>query len=65
MAENFLNGMGGSRGGTGGPDPPPPPPYERSQKIGFHRNTGPDPLKIAKLLGQNSMLGHHRQQNAI
>ena len=23
-------------------------------------NTGPDPLKIAKLLSQHSMLGHHR-----
>ena len=28
-------------GGTGGPDPLPP---EKSQKIGFLSNTGPDPL---------------------
>ena len=30
---------------TGGPDPPPP---EKSQKIGFLSNTGPDPLKSHK-----------------
>ena len=35
--------MGGSRGGTGGPDPP-----EKSQKIGFLSNTGPDLLKNHK-----------------
>ena len=43
MAENFLTGMGGSRGGvTGGTDPP-----ERSQK-GFLGNIGPDPLENRK-----------------
>ena len=29
--------------GTGGLEPYPPPP-EKSQKIGFLSNTGPDPL---------------------
>ena len=46
MAENFLTGMGGSRGGTGDHDPPPP--TERSQKIGFLSNIGPDLLKNCK-----------------
>ena len=58
MTENFLTGMGGSRGGTGGLDPPPP--LKDHKKIDFLSNTGPDPLKIVKVLGQNSMLGHHR-----
>ena len=43
MTETFLTVMGRSRGGIGGPDPP-----ERSQKIGFLSNTGPDPLKKRK-----------------
>ena len=30
--------------GTAGLDPPPPP-LDKSQKIGFSSNTGPDPLK--------------------
>ena len=38
----------------------PPPPLENDKNIGFHSNTGPDPLKLTKLLGQHSMLGHHR-----
>ena len=28
------------------------------KNIGFLSNIGPDPLKITKLLGQHSMLGH-------
>ena len=31
----------------------------------FLCNTDPDPLKITKLLSQNSMLGHHRHQHII
>ena len=55
MTENFLTDMGGSRG----EGPPPPAPWKIT-KNRFFSNTGPDPLKkIAKLLGQNSMLGHH------
>ena len=54
MTENFLTCMGGSRGGDRGT------PLKDHKKIGFLSNTGPDPLKIAKLLGQNSMLGHHQ-----
>ena len=57
MTENFLTGMGGSRGGTGVRTPPPPP--LKITQMGFLSNTGPEPLKISKLLGQNSMLGHH------
>ena len=46
MTENFLTGMDGSRkrGGGGGSGPTP----ERSQKIGFLSNVGPDPLKNCK-----------------
>ena len=42
---------GGGR--TGGLDPP-----GNYKKVGFHSNTGPDPLKITKLPIQHSMLGH-------
>ena len=55
MAENFLTGVGGSRGGQQGVHTP-----QKYHKKGFLSNTGPDPLKIAKLLGQNSMSGHHQ-----
>ena len=50
--------MRGSRRWTGGPIPPSP--SEKSQIIGFLSNTGPDSLKITKLLSQHSILGHHR-----
>ena len=56
--------MRGSRGGTVGPDPPPP---EKSQKVGFLSNTGPDPLKnhkASKLEFKVRPLSA-RQQNAI
>ena len=33
---------------------------DKSQNIGVSSNTGPDPLKLAKLPSQHSMLGHHR-----
>ena len=61
ITENFLTGIGGSGGGGQGVLTPPHTHThtEISQKIGFLSNTGPDSLKIAKLLGQNSMLGHH------
>ena len=42
--------------GTGGPYSP----LKNHKNIGFLSNTGPDPLKITKLLSQHSMLGHHR-----
>ena len=45
----------GSRGGQGVQTP-----LENHKNIGFLSNTGPDPLKITKLLSQHSMLGHHR-----
>ena len=38
----------------------PPPPHERSQKKVFLALLVRIPWKIAKLLGQNSMLGHHQ-----
>ena len=38
----------------------PPPPTEKYKNIGFHSNTGSDPLKITNLQSQHSMLGHHR-----
>ena len=44
--------MGGSREGTGGPDPP-----EKSQKIGFLSNTGPDLLKNHKATKQAFNVG--------
>ena len=33
---------------------------ENHNNIGFHSNTDPDPLNIAKLSNQRSILGHHR-----
>ena len=45
--------------GAWGPDPRP----EKSQKIGFLNNIGPDPLKnhkATKKASHHSMLGHHR-----
>ena len=35
--------MGGSRGGQAPTHPPPP--LKNHKNIGFHSNTGPDPLK--------------------
>ena len=69
MTENFFTGMGGSRGGggggggAGGSDPTP----ERSQKIGFPSNTGPDPLKNRKATRPefNVRPSSGRQRNAI
>ena len=56
--------MGGSRGETGCPDPPPPAaPQNNHKNIGFHSNTGPDPLKTTRLPSQDSMLGHHLQSS--
>ena len=49
-------------GETGDLDPPPPPKKKKktNTKIkGFLSNTGPDPLKIAKLPSQHSMMGRH------
>ena len=51
--------MGGSRGGGGG-GRGSGPPLKNHKNIWFLSNSGPDPLKITKLLSQNSMLGHHR-----
>ena len=50
--------MRGSRegGGAGGPDPSP----EKSQKIGFPSNNGPDPLKSTQLPSKRSILCNHR-----
>ena len=46
--------------GTEVPDPPPPPPPLKNKKtIGFHSNSGPDPLKGLRPPSQHSMLGHH------
>ena len=54
-----MTGMGGSRGGGGGGGRVYGPP-ERSQKKVFLAILVRIPWKIAKLLGQNSMLDHHR-----
>ena len=35
-------------------------PLKNHKNIGFLSNVGPDPLKITKLPGQHSMLGHHQ-----
>ena len=51
-----MHAMGGSRGGTGGLDP-----LKNHKNIGFPSNIDPDPLKITKLPGQRSMVGHYRQ----
>ena len=53
-----------SRGGQGVPDPPPQP-LKNHKNIGFSSNTGPDPLKKAKLPSQHSMLGHHWQASEM
>ena len=56
---NRESPMRGSRGGwAGGPDPPPP--LKNHKNIKFNSNTGLDPLKIAKLPSQHTMLSHHR-----
>ena len=55
--EDLIEPCADPEGGTRSPDPPPP---GKLQNIGFLSNTGPDPLKITKLLIQLSMLGHHR-----
>ena len=47
--------MGRSRGRPGGPLPS----LRNYKNIGFLSNTGPDPLKIAKLPSQHSILGHY------
>ena len=44
MTENFLTGMGGSRGGRQGVQTP----LKDQKKIGFLSNTGTDPLKNRK-----------------
>ena len=49
---------GGGGGGVGG-DRGSGPTQTNYKKIGFLRNTGPDPLKITKLLSQHLMLGHN------
>ena len=41
----------------GGGDRVSRPPLKNHKNIGFLCNTGPDPLKITKLLSQHSMLG--------
>ena len=43
----------------GPPPPPPPPPLKNHRNIVFLSNTGSDPLKVAKLPNQYSMLGHY------
>ena len=44
----------------GGQEVRTPPPLKNHKNIGFFSNTDPDSLKITKLSGQHSMLGHHR-----
>ena len=52
--------MRGSREGDRGSGPPPPPHLKNHKNIGLLSTTGPDPLKITKLLIKPvSMLGHH------
>ena len=51
----YTNYMRELKGETGGP----PEPLKNHRNHGFLSNTGPDPLKIIKLLSQHSMLGHH------
>ena len=66
MAENFLTGMGGSRGGGRGDDRGYGPSLKEHKK-GFPSNTGPDPLKNPKAtrpeFNVRPSLG--RQQKAI
>ena len=52
--------MCGSRG-TGDPDPP----LQYHKNIGFLSNIDPDPLKIAKLPSQHSMVGHYRHASEM
>ena len=65
MAENFLTGMGGSRGGGGRGDRGTDP-TERSQKS-FLGNIGPDPLENRKATRPefNVRPSSGRQQNTI
>ena len=67
MAENFLTGIGGSRGGGDRGSRPPPPPPRKITKIGFPSNTGTDPLKNRKATRPevNVRPSSGRQQNAI
>ena len=62
MAENFLTGMGGSRGGRQGVHTP-----QKYHKKGFLSKTGPDPLKNRKATGPefNVRPSSGCQQNAI
>ena len=64
MAENFLTGIGRSRGGDDRGYGPPP---LKEHKKGFLSNTGPDPLKNRKATRPEFNIrppsGH--QQNAI
>ena len=63
MAENFLTGMGGSKGGDGRGYGPP----LKDHKKGFLSNTGPDPLKNCKATRPefNVRPSSGRQRNAI
>ena len=56
--ETSCTACGDPEGGGG--DRGPDAPLKNNKNIGFSRNAGPDPLKIAKLPSQHSMLGHHR-----
>ena len=58
MNQNFLTGMCGSRGGGGRCSRPPP--LKDHKKYVFLAILVRMHWKIAKLIGQNSMLGHHR-----
>ena len=49
--------MGGSTGGGG---QGVRTPQKIHKNIGFHGNIDPDPLKVAKLSSQHSMVGHYR-----
>ena len=56
-----FSDMCGSRGGGGGDrGSGPPPPLQNHKNIGFLSNIDPDPLKMAKLPSQHSMVGHYR-----
>ena len=62
MAENFLTGMGGSRGGRQGVQTP-----QKDHKKGFLINTGPNLLKNRKATWPefNVRPSSGRQRNAI